>query len=386
MRLFKVAVACLLLFCLPVSLAESKAGMEKEDLPPKIMAQSAILIEASTGRMIYEKNADEKRPPASMTKMMTCILGLEKLSPRTPVVINFLAAGTEDSSLGLQPSDIVNAGNLLTGMMMVSDNGAAVALAKKMAGSVPEFAVLMNEKAVELGCKDTHFENPNGLPNENHYSTARDMAKIAAFGMKQKEFREIVSQQSGVMRWDIPNGKFMMLENTNELLKSYDGMNGIKTGWTNAAGGCLAASARRNGVELIAVIMHSETQDSRFEDAGKLLDYGFSHVKMQRGITKERLQKSTYVKNGKDYKLQLSPAEDVNYPLINGEDTKKYGIEYEIPPVIEAPVKKGQVIGKLILKYSGKPIAVIDMKAQNDVEEGFSFLSYFFVGLLSHFM
>ena len=241
------------MFCFPsVGAASGEGGKE-----PVITAASAILVEASTGRVVYEKNADEVRPPASMTKMMTCILGLENMGVRTLVTISPHAAGTEDSPLGLQTADQVDAQNLLLGMMMVSDNGAAVAVAEHIDGTVREFAARMNEKAEKLGCTDTHFVNPNGLPNASHLSTARDMAKIAMYCMKNREFRDLVGERKAAMRWESPKGRFLGMENTNELLGSYDGITGIKTGWTVAAGGCLAASARRGGVELIAIVMNS---------------------------------------------------------------------------------------------------------------------------------
>ena len=146
---------------------------------PTILADSAILIEASTGRVIYEKNADVARPPASMTKMMTCILAIENLTKRTLVPIPDDSIYTEDNTFPWAQGDVIQADELMLGMMLVSDNGAAVALAQAISGTVPQFAALMNERARELGCTNTNFANPNGLPNDSHYSTARDMAKIA---------------------------------------------------------------------------------------------------------------------------------------------------------------------------------------------------------------
>ena len=353
---------------------------------PAITATSAILIEASTGRAIYEKNADERRPPASMTKMMTCILGLENLGPRSLVTITPYAAMTEDSALGLQPAEQVEAQNLLLGMMLVSDNGAAVAIAENLDGSVKEFAGRMNGKAKEIGCRDTHFENPNGLPNDRHLSTARDMARIAAYCMRNKEFRGIVAEKRSVLYWASPRGKFLGMENTNELLGNYQGCTGIKTGWTMAAGGCLAASAKRDGIELIAIVMNAADTKVRFSDAAKLLDYGFAHVKKKRALAKERASRFLWVKGGTTHRLEVGPVEDVNYILINGEKASDYSMEYEIPSIVQAPVKKGQAVGRLVLKYKKKEIGSIEVVARQNAEEGFSFLSYFFVGLMSYFM
>ncbi|MBQ7478473.1 MAG: D-alanyl-D-alanine carboxypeptidase [Selenomonadaceae bacterium] len=381
-RILALVWMAVLFLCEP-SLAESAPGVGEA---PVITATSAILIEASTGRVVYEKNADEVRPPASMTKMMTCILGLENMGVRALITISPNAAMTEDSALGLQPGNQVDAQNLLLGMMMVSDNAAAVAVAEHIDGTVQGFAARMNEKAGEIGCTDTHFANPNGLPNPAHLSTARDMAQIAAYCMRNKEFRSIVGERQASMRWESPRGKFLGMENTNELLGTYEGITGIKTGWTIAAGGCLAASARRNGVELIAVVMNSADTKVRFQDAQKLLDYGFSHVKLQRVVAKERMSKNLWVKGGANYRVEAGPATDISYPLLHDETAKDYSLEYRIPAVVKAPVKKGQVVGQIVVKYKGKETGKIDVTARQNVASGFSFLSYFFVGLMSYFM
>ena len=159
---------------------------------------------------------------------------------------------------------------------MESDNGAAVVVAQNVSGSILKFADRMNEKAKELGCRRTHFSNPHGLTAKWHYSTARDMAKIAAYCMKNPDFRNLVNHQKSVIHWKSPSGRTYKSETTNELLGKYNGANGIKTGWTNAAKGCVAASAKRGKVELIAIVMKSKDHDTRFADAKKLLDYGFS--------------------------------------------------------------------------------------------------------------
>ena len=212
---------------------------------PSILAESAILINARTGGVIFEKNADVQRAPASLTKMMTCILCLESKGLNAEFKVTQAAAATEDSYLKMKGGE-----RLLSGEM--------------------------NEKAKELGCRRTHFSNPHGLTAKWHYSTARDMAKIAAYCMKNPDFRNLVNHQKSVIHWKSPSGRTYKSETTNELLGKYNGANGIKTGWTNAAKGCVAASAKRGKVELIAIVMKSKDHDTRFSDAKKLLDYGFS--------------------------------------------------------------------------------------------------------------
>lgn len=365
----------------------STVHAEEVNFPvPPISADSAILVEASTGRVLFEKNADKVRPPASLTKMMTCIIGLEKLTPDSEIVASQNAANSEYSTLQLQRGDIVNSYDLLTGMMLVSDNGGAVAIAENVAGSVSNFATLMNEKAREIGCRDTNFVNPNGLPNANHYSTARDMSKIAMYCMQNPKFRQIVAMKEMMLYWIAPIGKKELCENTNELLykdeKSTIKANynpaeitGIKTGYTNAAGSCLAASAKRGDVELIVVVLNSSTMSARFEDAAKLLDYGFANVKMTRQVNKSRVEKMAFVRGGTSATVRIGPSEDLIFPLLVNEDPKNLSVTYELPKFVDAGIQRGQVIGQAVLKYKGDPVVTVPMVARESVAEGFSLWS-----------
>ena len=243
---------------------------------PNVQAESAILINARTGGVIFEKNADTRRSPASLTKVMTCILGLEDKGLDSIFTISMSAAATEYSDLGMKGGEKMRSGELMRGMMLESDNGAAVVVAQNVSGNILKFADRMNAKAKELGCRKTHFSNPHGLTAKWHYTTARDMAKIAAYAMKNPDFRNMVSSKSSVIHWASPSTKTYKADNTNRLLSFYTGANGIKTGWTSAAKGCLAASAKRDDIELIAVVLKSPDGDSRFADARSMLDYGFS--------------------------------------------------------------------------------------------------------------
>lgn len=339
-----------------------------------ITARAAIIIEAGTGRVIWEKNADEKNYPASTTKIMTALLALENLSPRQEIFYTPNAELTEDTPLGILAGERLTASELITGMLLESDNGAAVALAEAVDGSVDSFSRRMNKRAKLLDMQSTHFVNPNGLPDENHYSTVRDMAKLARAAMENKDFREMVVQPKHYLKWSYPE-KFTAIENTNKLLGKYEGMTGIKTGWTNAAGGCLAASAKRNGVELIVVLMKTPTADDRFSDARKLLDYGFSHVKMVKGIDKERVEKTVWVKNGTAARVKLHPVRDINYPLINDEEASHYHLTYDVPNVLAAPLKGGETVGSVVINYDNKPVGNVPLVAE-PVKEGFSFGSW----------
>ena len=185
---------------------------------PNVQAESAILINARTGGVIYEKNADTRRSPASLTKVMTCILGLEEKGLDSIFNISMAAAATEYSDLGMKGGEKIISGELMRGMMMESDNGAAVVVAQNVSGNILKFADLMNAKAKELGCRKTHFSNPHGLTAKWHYTTARDMAKIAAYAMKNPDFRDIVSTKSSVIHWASPSNKTYKADNTNRLL------------------------------------------------------------------------------------------------------------------------------------------------------------------------
>ena len=364
-----------IIFC--VALAVNSFAMAADE--PKILADSAILVEASTGRIIYEKNSNLEREPASMTKMLTCILALEKLNPTDEVTMNQAAVFTEDNTLSWSANDSVSARDMITAVMLVSENGGAVALANAIAGNNSDFAEMMNDKARAIGCKDSNFVNPNGLPNPNHYSTAADMARIAVYCMKNKDFREIVNTRRTSIHWIYPKEKWSELNNTNELLGKYKGADGIKTGWTNAAGGCLAASAKRGEIELIAIVMRSTNHDTRFDDAATLLNYGFERVRMVSGVDKYRTEKTVFVRGGKRATVHIRAEENLDFPLMAGEDSKLLQVTYDFPKVVDADIgiEKGKVLGEAVLRYDGKPVARVPLVARENVAKGFSLGSFF---------
>ena len=354
---------------------------------PKISAESAILVEAATGRIVYEKNADVERAPASMTKMLTCIIALENLDPTEEVIMSREGVFTEDNTLNWSERDSISARDMVTAVMLVSENGGAVALAQTIAGSVPNFADMMNDKAKAISCKDSHFVNANGLPAANHYSTAADMARIAVYCMKNPEFRKIVETKRTTIHWIYPRDKFSELNNTNELLGKYTGANGIKTGWTSAAGGCLAASAKRGDVELIAVVMHSENQDTRFDDVKELFNYGFERVRMVSGIDKDRAAKKIFVSGGERASIRVGIEQNLNFPLMANEDPRLLKVSYELPKVVDAGngIHAGKVLGEAVLRYDGNPVARVPIVAREDVDAGFS-IGSLFVAIVAPFI
>ena len=267
-------------FFLMVLFVQTTVALAAAPLPDSVLgltADAAILMNAKTGEVLFEKNADKREYPASMTKMMTSILALEKGQPDQIVTVSDEAADVECTRM--EAGQQIRLRDLNQQMMMISDNGAALAIGEAIGGSEDNFAQMMNAKAQDIGATHTHFVNPNGMPDEAHYSTARDMAKIAAYGMKNPEFRRIVGTQQKMIYYLQPEGYKTYCENSNALLYDYPGCTGIKTGWTRAARGCLAAAAKRGNTELLAVVMHSSDEESRCVDAAALLDYGFSYFK-----------------------------------------------------------------------------------------------------------
>ncbi len=258
------AVIILVLAFQAVALAAPRA--------PKVEAEAAVLMVAGTQRILYAINPDAIMYPASTTKIMTALTALEKGKPDSVVTVGGSAAACDGSSLELRAGDRLRLRDLLYGMMLVSGNDAAEAVAEHIAGSVPAFVALMNAKARQLGATNTHFSNPHGLPDpSNHYTTANDLARIAAQAMQNPEFRKIVA--TGDFSVPLLNRPPLQVSNTNKLLKSYPDANGIKTGYTEAAGDCLVAAANRGGVQLVVVLLND---DERWADAANLLDYGFA--------------------------------------------------------------------------------------------------------------
>lgn len=364
---------CGIVFALLLLMGKAETAALPE---PVINARAAILVEASTGRILYEKNADVVNHPASMTKMMTCILALETGKADDRIVISNFAMETSYHELEFKTGEVLSLGELLEGMMLLSDNVAATAIAENLAPTYGSFIELMNRRAKELGLQNTHFVNPHGLTDDLHYSTARDMMKIARCGWSKPAFRNLVGEQTGLVEWSKPTWRKDWVENTNELLNEYPGMVGIKTGWTEAAGGCLASAAERNGVTLIAIVMNAESVSERFADTRKLMDYGFSAVKGVKGPVKERMGKKIAVNGSRKGHIMAYPAFDICYPLLQGENAENFSLRYELPAYVKAPVKKGRQVGEVVVLYKRKEIGRIPVIAAEDAEPGFSLLAF----------
>ena len=328
----------------------------------KLTARSAIVMDTVTGQVLYERDIDTRRYPASTTKMMTLIVALEHGRLDDIVTVSKHAEGVEGSTLWLVQGDKIPLGELLTGMMMHSGNDATVAVAEHIAGSVPAFVEMMNEKAAEIGAYNTHFVNPNGLPDENHYTTAFDLAKIAAYGYSLPHFEEIVSKQEVIYDWVKDPAK--KLRNENQMLWLYRGANGVKTGYTDAAGRCLVSAARRDGMQLVAVVLDSYYM---WNDSIALLDYGFQNARPKTLVKKGEVVAKVEVADGRQDEVELVAAESLVAVEKLGE-TGKVEKKLEIPEEVAAPIKKGDVVGKVVCYYDGKRQGAIYLLATKDVE------------------
>jgi len=331
--------------------------------PPALKAKSAILIEAATGKVLYSKNAEELRYPASTTKIMSLIVGLEDGNLDDIITVSNHAASTEGSSLALTPGENIKMIDLLYGIMLISGNDATVALAEHIAGSVEKFSQRMTEKAHAIGAKDTHFTNSSGLPDPNHYTTAHDLARIAAYGYKNPLFAEIVSTKHKIIPW--PGKEYNReLFNENRMLWLYEGGNGVKTGYTDAAGRCLVSGAKQKDIQLIAVVLDSDTM---WDDSIALLNYGFSQVTPEKIIHQNDILKTIRVANGKSSQVKLVTNTAVVVP-VSEEDIGEFTTVVDTPSKIEAPVIKGQKVGILRVLYKDKEITTVDLVADDDIE------------------
>lgn len=331
------------------------ANFKSVSAVPDVSAKAAILTEITTGKILYAKNIDEKLPMASTTKIMTGIAAIEEAENIIDEVteISDVAAGVEGSSMYLEAGEKMSLRELLYGLMLPSGNDAAVAVAEVVCGSEEKFVELMNRKASEMGLESTHFTNPNGLPAENHYSTARDMAKMTEKAMKNPTFAEIVKTAAYKIAGE---GKAYprVLTNHNKLLKTYDGCIGVKTGFTKAAGRCLVSSAEREGMTLICVTLNAPDD---WRDHTELLNFGFDKYEMVNLCSTDSPYTSVKVVNSYETEVPVYPQYGVSLPIMDGED---FAVSAEISDELEAPVELGEEVGCLVYTSadSGEDIRV----------------------------
>lgn len=333
------------------------------DVLPNVTAASAIVIEASTGHVIYARNPDAPMFPASTTKMMTLIMALERGGLDEIVEVSANASAAEGSTLWLDPGEHIPLNDLLYGMIMVSANDASVAIAEHIGGSVANFAAAMTARAHELGAVNSNFTNPHGLPDDNHYTTARDLALLASHGLKLIGFEQIVTQQEAAFGW-IHDDENKLLRSENQLLWMYNGCNGIKTGYTERAGRCVICSARRNGIQLISVVLDGLYM---WNDSIIMLDYGFENISSETLVKPDEIVTTLPIISGRRKSMPVKTAGEIVVPIFKNDDA--YQINYDIPEFLTAPITNGESIGKVRVMIDGKEIASTDVVTTADVEQ-----------------
>lgn len=343
---------------------------------PTLNSRRCVVYDRVSGTMLYGKNEDVKGAMASTTKIMTATVILENANLDDEVIVSSKAAGTGGSRLGLKKGDKITVRNLLYGLMLVSGNDAAVALAEHVGGSVQGFAEMMNNKAKELGLTSTSFETPHGLDSSNHYTTAYELAKLADYAMKNELFQKIVGTKSTTI---YINGYPKQLNNTNELLGALNGVVGIKTGFTNGAGRCLVTETKRGDMDIIVVVLGADTKNDRTKDSIKLIEYtykNFSMVNLENKINEKfeewkniNLKRIQIIKGTTPY-LEVSLGDiAIKNMAVNTSDIDK--IEYEINTItsMEAPISSETKIGTIILKLNNEIIESVDILTSIEIEK-----------------
>ncbi len=368
----------LLLVCV-FALSCVAGAIEKMDVNSK----ASILIDATDGHEIFGENADTKQYPASITKLMTALITVEKLSDLSEVITANKSAfeGLSDagSTVGIKPGEAMSVDNLLICLLVASANESANILAERVAGSVSAFVELMNSRAAELGLTGTNFVNTNGLHDENHYTTARDVAKIAMEVRKHARLREICAMEKATIpATNIGEERFFYTTNSlisryKELGYKYSRANGLKTGSTTPAGLCLAASAEYNGVELISVVLGAEKdaegKKGNFVESKKLLVWGFENFKKATLLSSNQPVCEVHVRSAKhrDYVVAHTP-EDYAVLMPRDFDAEKVELIPSAAEEIEAPIKKGDEIGSVLIKYEEREYITLPLVAADDVE------------------
>lgn len=330
--------------------------------PPAISAQTAIMIEANSGEVLYEKNAKEKAYPASITKIMTAMLAIEEGNLDKKVKVSQNAAGVEGSSIYLAAGEKITLRDLVYGLMLRSGNDAATAISEEIGGSTKNFVTLMNKKARELGAYNTHFMNPSGLHDPEHYTTAEDMAKIASAAMKNSEFKKVAATKSWVT--DRGEGKYNYFYNKNKVVYQYNGGTGIKIGYTKAAGRTLVASSEKDGMELICVVMNAPDW---FQDTYKLMDYAYAQYETAKVTDGERPIKAVKVGGGDKKFALIGSKSDILCPVKKGSDSE-ISIEYALESRPKAPVRRWEEAGRLKVYVNGKYLFSRPLYYLEDIE------------------
>lgn len=358
----KILILLLLLISIPLVKAE-----ETEDLAPN--AKSAIMIEASTGEILFQKNKDEKLAPASMTKMMSMLLIMEEIENGNLKWNEMITTSEKASSMGgsqifLKVGEKMTVEDLLKGVAIASGNDAVVALAERVSGSEEQFVKRMNIRAKDLGLKNTNFINATGLTADNHYSSAYDMSLIAKELVKHEKILEFTSTYEDYLRKDTKSPFWLV--NTNRLVRFKEGVDGLKTGFTDEAGYCLTATMKKDNMRLITVVMKEENTSKRSADTTKMLDYGFNIYMVQTILDEKTTIEKKKVELGKTLTTEIVPKENIT--ILNKKSDEQKNITYKtnINKII-APVKKGNKVGTIDIIEDNNIISTIDATVKEDI-------------------
>lgn len=368
----KRIVSMLIITCFFTSILApgALANETKKELVDNV--SSAILIDRDTGTVMYEKNSDEQLPPASMTKVMTMLLIMEaidqgKLKWDEKIRTSEHAASMGGSQIFLEAGEEMTTEEMLKGIAIGSGNDAAVAVAERLAGSEDEFVNMMNDKAKELGLKNTQFQNVTGLPTDNHYSSARDMALMAKELLKYQDITKFTGTYEAYLRENTDN-KFWLV-NTNRLVKFYPGVDGLKTGFTAEAKYCLTATAMKDGMRVIAVVFGAPTSKERNAQVTKMMDYAFSQYETHPLHKKEEAIGKVKVSKGDQKELAAVTSEPISILTKKGEQVDKLEKVITMNKDLKAPIEKGQEIGTIEYKKDSKTLVTSPLVAQKEVKE-----------------
>lgn len=360
----KILILLLLFISIPLVKAE-----ETEDLAPN--AKSAIMIEASTGEILFQKNKDEKLAPASMTKMMSMLLIMEEIENGNLKWNEMITTSEKASSMGgsqifLKVGEKMTAEDLLKGVAIASGNDAVVALAERISGSEEQFVKRMNIRAKDLGLKNTNFINATGLTADNHYSSAYDMSLIAKELVKHEKILEFTSTYEDYLRKDTKSPFWLV--NTNRLVRFKEGVDGLKTGFTDEAGYCLTATMKKDNMRLITVVMKEENTSKRSADTTKMLDYGFNIYMVQTILDEKTTIEKKKVELGKTLTTEIVPKENITILNKKSDDQKNITYKTNINKII-APVKKGDKVGTIDIIEDNNIISTIDATVKEDISK-----------------
>ncbi|WP_042355205.1 D-alanyl-D-alanine carboxypeptidase family protein [Bacillus rubiinfantis] len=367
-----VSVIAIMVFLLSTPLSSAFAAEEKKRSEIVDGVRSAILLERDTGKVLYEKNGNEKLPPASMTKIMTMLLIMEaidkgKLKWDEKIRTSEYAASMGGSQIFLEPGEEMTTEEMLKGIAIASGNDASVAMAERIAGSEEAFVDMMNEKAKQLGLKQTFFKNPTGLPDSGHYSSAYDMAIMAKELLKYEDITKFTGVYEGYLREN--TDKKFWLVNTNKLVRFYPGVDGLKTGFTAEAKYCLTATAQKDGMRVIAVVFGAPTSKDRNAQVTKMLDYAFSQYQTHPLYSRNQVITKAKVSKGQDKTVEAVTSESLSLLTKKGEETKNVKQKIVLNKKLKAPIQKGDKVGSIKFIKNGKTVLESSLVAKVTVKE-----------------